>query len=77
MYRQEIESHNALIKAQVPSSNSVWWSTLDFDITIVNTAVERSFPLYAPAFYDTKLVISPLPKFVKVMTLYNQKLMVL
>ena len=30
-----------------PSSNSVWWWTLDYDITIANTAVERSFPLYA------------------------------
>ena len=41
-------SHNAQRKAQVPSSNSARQRTLDFDITIVNTAVERSFPLYAP-----------------------------
>ena len=35
-------------KAQAPSSNSTRQQTLNFDnITIANTAVERSFPLYA------------------------------
>ena len=39
-------------KAQVPSSNSAWRRTLDFDITIANTAVERSLSLYAPAVIE-------------------------
>ena len=46
-------------KAQVPSSNSARWRTLDFDITIVNTAVERSFLLYAPdeIYFTTQIFL--------------------
>ena len=40
--RQEIASHNAQRKAQVPSSNSAWRRY--FDITIANMAVKHSFP---------------------------------
>ena len=33
-------------KGPSPSSNSAWRRTLDFDITIANMAVERSFPCW-------------------------------
>ena len=39
-----IANHNAQRKTQDPSSNSARRCTLDFDITIVNTAVEHFFP---------------------------------